>query len=135
MNEADISQTLGQHLANMTDCPTIVWENKDATPDRPYLVVQMVRVSRKSPGLNGGGEISKGFMQVTIVADVDKWAFPAERLAQDISDRFPKALRLPGPSGGKVTVTESADIKTGFRDGPDWRLPVQINYWASSPDS
>lgn len=135
MKEADISQVLGQRLAAMTNCPTIVWENKDATPVRPYLAVQMVRVSRRSPGLNGGGVISKGFMQVTIVADVDEWAFPAERLAQDISDRFPKALRLPGPSNGKVTIMESADIKTGFRDGSDWRLSVQINYWASSPDA
>lgn len=130
MDEADISQTLGQRLAGMTDCPPIAWENKDASPARPYLAVEMVRVSRRAPGLSGGAVIARGFMQVTVVTAVDKWAYPAERLAQQVADRFPKALRLAGPSGGYVTVTEAPDIKQGYRDGPDWRVPVQIDYWA-----
>lgn len=130
MNEADIAQALGQHLETMTDVPPIVWENKDAALLRPYLVVQMVRVSRKSASLNGGGVVSRGFMQVTVVADEDKWSFPAERLAQVIADRFQKGLILSA-TGGKVTIMEEADIKTGFNDGVAWRVPVQISYWGS----
>lgn len=132
--EADVSQALGEHLAGMTDCPPIAWENRDFTPERPYLVVQMVRVSRRSPDLNGsGGTYARGYMQVTVVSDVDVWANAAERLADAIAARFPKALRLTA-AGGKVTITDAADVKQGFRDGPNWRLAVQVPYSAVEPD-
>ncbi|MEP5730822.1 MAG: phage tail terminator-like protein [Sulfitobacter sp.] len=133
MKEADISKALGQHLMTLADVPSIVWENKDK-PDsvsRPYLVVQMVRVSRKSLDLAGGGGItSRGFMQITIVHELDNWAKPAEELADRIAAHFRKGTKL-SENGGTVTVMDSPNVLTALRDESDWRVPIQIDYWAS----
>lgn len=132
ISEADIAQALQQHLAGMTDVPAIAYENKDlpAGTARPYLVVETVRVSRIDRTLKGGKVESRGYMQITVVDAVDQWAFPAERLADDISERFayPQSLAV---TGGRVTITKPPAIQQGYRDGPNWRLPVRIDYLAT----
>ncbi|OAN76757.1 hypothetical protein A8B82_15305 [Sulfitobacter sp. EhC04] len=134
IEEADISQALGQRLVAMTDCPDVVWENKDkpASVVRPYLVVEVVRVSRRDASLKGGRRLvkSNGFLQVTAVGELDVYAFPSERLADRIAGQFPSGLRLSAATG-TVTIMDEPDIKKGYRDGADWRVPVQIDYWAS----
>lgn len=132
MNAADISKALGQHLMTLADIPTVVWENKDK-PDsvaRPYLVTQMVRVSRRSLGLNGGGVVARGYMQVTIVGDLDQFANAAETLADSVAAHFPKALKLT-ENGGVVTISDAPNILPAMRDGSDWRVPVHIDYVTS----
>ncbi|MBK9073322.1 MAG: hypothetical protein IPL79_20330 [Myxococcales bacterium] len=130
MNEAAIAQILGTELLKISSpAPRVVWDNQDASPARPYLQVQMVPVSRQSPGLAGGGVIARGFMQVTVVASAGGFATAALALAQDVADQFPKALRLAG-TGGVVTITEAARIMPGYTDGTDWRIPVQADYFA-----
>lgn len=129
MKEADISKALGQHLLALADVPAIVWENKDpGALVRPYLVAQMVRVNRKSRDLAGGGGIvAKGYLQVTIVYEVDAWARPAEQLADRIATHFSKGTTL-AENGGVVTVMDEPNILTALRDGSDWRVPIQIDY-------
>jgi len=133
MTEADISAALGKHLAALGGVPAIVWENKDK-PDsvkRPYVQVQMVRVSRRSLDLAGGaGVTSRGYMQVTVVSDLDQFATAAETIADSIAAHFRKGVKL-SENGGTVTVTDAPNILTSFRDGPDWRTPVQVDYWAA----
>lgn len=133
MREADISDALTTHLLTLADIPPVVWENTDLPADRtrPYLVVQTVRTSRRSPDLaGGGGVIARGYLQVTIVHEVNATALPAEELADTIAAHFPKGLRIAG-GGGEVTVMDEPNILTAYRDGADWRLPIQIDYWAS----
>lgn len=132
MTEAEIAQALGVRLLSMSSpSPRVVWEDDDRIPTRPYLQSQMVNVSRKSPGLKGGGVISRGYMQVTVVTTAGDMARTAKAMAQSVADQFPKALRLAGPSGGYVTITEAARIITpGYTDGVDWRIPVHVDYFA-----
>ena len=132
ISEADISHALGEHLKGMPGDIPIAWENRDHIPKRPYFDVQVVRVSQEDMDLKGGGsgENSTGFFQVTIVTELGKWAYPAERLADKIKARFLKATRLVTPSC-TVKIVRTPDIKQGFRDGPDWRLPIQIHYRAN----
>lgn len=133
MNETDISKALGQRLQSLADVPYIVWPNKDAPEGlaRPYLTVQMVRVSRRELSLSGtGGLIARGFMQVTIVADLDEFATEAETLADNIATHFRKGTKMT-ENGGKVTIMDAPNVLPGIRDGSDWRVPVQIDYFAS----
>jgi len=133
MNETDISAALGKHLAALGGVPAIVWENKDK-PDsvkRPYVQIQMVRVSRRSMDLAGGGGITaRGFLQVTVVTDIDQFSTPAETIADSIAAHFRKGVKLT-ENGGTVTIMDAPNVLPGLRDGPDWRVPVQIDYWAN----
>lgn len=132
MNEADISQALGQHLASMTDVPSIVWENKDSTAGKakPYLVVQNVRTGRTDDTLDGVAPISRGYLMVTVVEEKNKFATPAEVLADSIAAWFPQGTELP-ITGAMVTITTPSNVKPGFSDDINWRIPVRINYSAS----
>ena len=132
MNETDISRVLRAHLKTLTPAYPILWENQDKpdTMTRPYLAVQMVRVSRRTPSMNGQGNTSsRGFMQVTVVADLDQFSGPAETIADSIAAHFPKALPLTDASG-KVTILDAPNILPAMRDGPDWRVNVQIDFLA-----
>lgn len=134
MKEADISKALGQHLVALSGLPPIYWENQNVPEGtvRPYLSVQMVRVSRRNPDLGGGssGTISRKFMQVTIVSDLGKFATAGEETADAIAAHFVKGTRLT-ENGGKVSIMDAPNILPAMRGGSDWRVPVQIDYWAS----
>jgi len=131
ISEGDIADALGQHLESMTDVFPIVWENRDAEiPKPPYLVVEMVRLPPTDPTLNGEGTIHRGFMQVSVVGKLHEWARPNERQADLIAARFRKSRKL-AVSGGKITINRPPFVGQGYRDGPKWRLPVQIHYEAS----
>jgi|AntRauTorckE5430_2_1112549.scaffolds.fasta_scaffold18345_3 hypothetical protein len=133
MQESDISRVLRARLKAMPDVPPILYENQDKpeTMARPYLAVQMVRVSRRNTTINGsGGVMARGFMQVTVVADLDQFSGPAETIADNIAAHFPKALRLTDDTGA-VTVLDAPNIMQAMRDESDWRVSVQIDYWAS----
>jgi len=74
--------------------------------------------------------MARGFMQVTVVADLDQFSGPAETIADNIAAHFPKALRLTDDTGA-VTVLDAPNIMQAMRDESDWRVSVQIDYWAS----
>jgi hypothetical protein len=132
MNEADIANALGQRLAAAPSLGTIVFENKDATPAKPYLQLEIVRVNRRDATIVGTDPISLGFAQVTIVAEVDKFSTSAVRLADDVAARFPMGLRLNVSGGGVIVIIQPPSVLQGFRDGPDWRVPVRIEYEAAA---
>lgn len=131
ISEADISDALGQHLEGMPGVYPIVWENRTFTAtDEPYLAFEVVRLQPEDRTLNGEGAIHKGFVQVTVVGLLDKWAKPNERQADLIAARFRKSLKLD-VTGGKITITQPPHVGQGYRDAKDWRLPVKIRYEAS----
>jgi hypothetical protein len=132
MNEADIANALGQRLEAAPSLGTIVFENKDATPARPYLELEVGRVNRRDPTLSGTAPISRGFALVTIVAEVDRFATAATKFADDVSARFPMGLRLNVSGGGVIVIIQPPSVLQGFRDGPDWRVPVRIEYEAAA---
>jgi hypothetical protein len=132
MNEVAIANAIGQHLAAAPSLGTIVFENKDATPTRPYLQFEIVRVNRRDPTINATAPISRGFAQVTIVAEVDKFSTIATGIADNVAARFPMGLRINVSGGGVVVIIQPPSILQGFRDGPDWRVPVRIEYEAAA---
>lgn len=131
MNEADIANALGQRLAASPSLGTIVFENKDATPARPYLQFEVVRINRTDPTINATAPVSRGFALVTVVGEVDRFATAATQIADDVVARFPMGLRL-NISGGVIVIMQPPSVLQGFRDGPDWRVPVRIEYEAAA---
>lgn len=131
MNAADIQTALGQRLAATPGIPAIVWPNRDTIlPELPYLVADFVQTSRADATLGGTATVENGFLMVTVVSELDAFATDGLTIAQTVADRFPMALRLP-ITGAKVLITQPPQIKQGYRDGPHWRTPVQVNYRAS----
>ena len=131
ISEKEISLTLGDHLSGMAGAFPIHWPNKDAPlpTARPYLVFDLVRVSRTDRTMDGSAPVSRGFVQITIVGDLDTWANDTEDQADLISARFSYPRRLT-VTGGTISMTQPPEIGQGFRDGPNWRLPVKVSYLA-----
>ena len=132
MKEADIANALAQRLAELPSLGVIVWENKDATTPRPYLEFEVVRVDRRELTLSKGAAVSRGYVLVTIVDDVDKFSTSATTKADEVAARFPFGDRIDISGGGKIVVISPPSVLQGFREGPDWRVPVRIDYEASA---
>lgn len=124
MTEAEIRNALAQRLDQIGYA--VAWENSDTLPTKPYVAFQVVRVDRETPAIGGGQTLSRGYMFATVVTDVGGHDTQALTMADAILAAFPKALRLGG------LVVEKSTALIGFRDGPDWRLPVRADYVAQT---
>lgn len=132
IRESDISDVLEARLEEVTNLPTIIWENEsaDTRPEQEYLVVETVRFPPEDSTLNGDGTVHRGYMQVATLTQLGKLARRGERLAESIAAHFPKALRL-GVDGGKITINRPPFISKGYKDRSHWRVAVQVHYEAS----
>ena len=147
IEDNDIFNTLTEQLEYLDIDPPLPvgWPNKDVAPGTPlpYLIVTHVPVSRTDDTLNGGGEIARGFIVITVMSEIG--LFTTARLVKNgkgvlvpsvgviagkIKALFPYPLRLP-VTGGAITVSQPPQVQQGYPDGPHWRVPVKINYSAS----
>lgn len=132
ISSAAIANALGQRLATLTPALLIGWPNRDvpaATP-HPFLIFDHVPVSRNDDTLKGGGVIATGFVQVTVMAEIGKFATDATEIADSIAALFPYTLRLT-VTGGTITINQPPEVMQGYPDDPHWRIPVRIPYSAS----
>lgn len=129
IRESDISIALAARLGDMFPLPTIAWENKVVTLDKPYLYPQVVRGPRTGPSVEGNVAVSDGQYLVTVVSERDKFTVAAENLADDVAEHFPMGLVLP-VEGGQITIMQPPEILPGFPDDVSWRIPVRIRYQA-----
>lgn len=127
---AAIETALGQRLATMPGAPPIVWPNKAADPARPYVVFDHVPVDAEDRTIAGGATEQLGYVVITVVAPIDRFATEAATLADQIAARFSFALRLTAGSG-QVVITKPPAVLRPFRDGDDWRQPVRVDYRAA----
>jgi hypothetical protein len=129
MTEEDISNALGQRLVAVLPATTVVFENRDGLPANPYVAAEVVRVSTTDDTLTGGFKISRGFLQATVVTEAGIFANPALQIADEIAAGFAYGDRI-SITDGVILITKPPAIGQGFRDGPDWRVPVRIDYEA-----
>lgn len=122
-----IEEAVGQHLAAMSQCPPIAWPNKTFTPSGTYIEFRHSPGDRTDPVLAGGMPYQTGIFLMTAVVKAGGFATAANALAQQIADRFPKALRLTA-GGGKVLISAASSLGTPFQDGAYWRQPVRVFY-------
>ena len=129
MNFDELETALGQHLAEILNCPPIAWANKDPVSNTPpYLEVRNAPNTRENPTIDGTGPaILTGLFLVTVVTARNVFTGPANALAQDIADHFPKTMRLVA-GDGNVVIYRSTETAPGFTDGTHYRLPVRVFY-------
>ena len=130
MKKSDISKALGRRISDVNLGYPLAWENKNFGDKRPFLVFELVPISSQDNTLAGGFEIHRGFMQISVVAELNKFSNDADDIADEVAALFPKALKIP-ITGGTITIIAPAFIGQGYRDGSDWRVPVRVDYEAS----
>lgn len=126
MNDEQIYEQFKNRLIDALLFVPIVPPNSDTNPQKPYLLIDVTTIRRFNQSLSGGIEKAEGVCQITLVSETDEDELTSVREAQKIKDLFPYGLRM----GNEVLVTAPAEIKQGYRDGPDWRTPVHIDYLA-----
>lgn len=129
MTEQDIADALGQRLVYVLPQWTVVFENRDTIPAKPYVAAEIVRVTTTDDTLRGGFKISRGFLQATVVTEAGGFDREALRIADCLAARILYGTRVD-IADGTILITKPPAIGQGFRDGPDWRLPVRIDYEA-----
>jgi hypothetical protein len=130
MTEKEISEALCRRLVEELPLRTVLLENRDSLPARPYVVVELVRVGKTDSTLNGGKAIHRGFLQATVVSKLDVFAGEGLEIAEEVAAVFPYALRFSA-GDGQVVIWKPPQVEQSFRDGPDWRTPIRVDYEAS----
>ena len=126
MNDEQIYENFKGVLVAAPLFMPIVPPNCDTFPKKPYLLIDVFTVSRSNASLSGGIEKALGVCQITLVSETNEDELASIREAQKIVDLFPYGLRI----GNEVLVTNPTEIKNGYRDGPDWRTPIHVQYLA-----
>lgn len=124
---AKIKIALGQHLAGMTDVPPIAWPNKDANPPRPFLAVDHFPGPREDPTLDGTGETVSGQMHVSVVVLENQFTTPPNAIVDKVMTRFAYGTRIVFDDG-VLLITKPPEALPRYKDGPDFRAPVRIDY-------
>lgn len=129
MTDAEIVKALGLRLHGLHY--KIVWEDDaPGLPDLPYLTFELVPTGRIDDTLDGSGALFTGYAQVTVVTKLGEKAIRARDIAEDVAATFPMTLTIATPTG-LVTIIRATDVRQGFRDGPNWRIPVRVYYEAA----
>lgn len=133
MNKVDINNALKQALIDASLRVTFVWPNVKSKTNRPYISVSINGTSRIDPSLKGQNSILRETGVMTLVVTVDQNSSGGEDVANGFADSlanlFPAGTRL-GISGGEIVIQKPPDIRGGFVDEGEWRVPVVVNYVA-----
>lgn len=129
MTFQEIETAIGQHLTGLASVPPIAWPNQDfAVPSTgTYIEFRHVPTERVDDTVSGGYPYQYGIALLTVVIRSGGFNTSANTIAQQIADRFPKALRL-ATTGGDVLMYAPAAFGTPFQDGAYWRQPVSVFY-------
>lgn len=135
MNKADINDALTGRLENNLSGANVSYPNVDSKHDRPWYEVSINATGRETglKGTVGAGTILRedGILTVVVADDLDKGEYDTNVLAQAVADLFPAGTKL-AITGGEITVQSPPEIRGGFRDGSEWRVPVVVSYSANA---
>jgi hypothetical protein len=131
MKRKDVNNALKARLANGGTglAETMPAVDPQGAVDRPYFEVLFPDQFRTGPMLSADVIEETGIMSVVIVVEFGVGEDAANDFADAISDLFPQALDI-AITGGLITIEQPADIRGGFRDKNDWRVPVLVSYSA-----
>lgn len=127
ISQTALENALGQYLLTMAGVPEVAWANRNVDPDRPFLAVEHVPGPRTDPTLDGTGETVEGVMMINVVIEENQFATPANELVDDVVAHFAYKTKVSF-SDGVVLVTKPPEVLTGYKDGPDYRVPVRVDY-------
>ena len=131
MKTADIRNALKARLAGGSLAPGAAWPNVDYAGARPYFAVSTETIEREGGTLKGDEVLSEtGQFNVVIVVDQGGGEDDALDFADAVAALFPEGHRIP-ITGGEIIITRPADIRGGYPDDADYRVPVIVRYRAT----
>jgi hypothetical protein len=110
-----------------------VWPNVDPQEEmvRPYFEVDFAAVDRTGPAIKGTSVREVGRMSVVMVVESGTSEDDVSDYAYALGQLFNQGHRI-STVDSMITIQEPPDFRAGFRDGPDFRLPVIIRYTATN---
>ncbi len=131
MNPEAIQSALLTRISGVGSGLPPAWPNRDYSDPRPYLEILPRIADRADETLKGTALRETGRLAVNVVVEVDSGTVAANTWAAIVAALFPKGLRLAF-TGGEIVVHRPVDVRGGFRDGADWKVPIVIHYEAFS---
>ncbi len=134
MNETDIAEGLERYIVEGLPERTVLLENRDYIPERPYITVEVAPTSRTNTTVDAEprATVSRGRVYLSVVAEAGSFAKPARQIADEILALLPYGLRI-SLTGATILIRKPADMLQGYRDGPDWRQPIVVEYEVELP--
>lgn len=132
MNQKPINNAIKSRLLSANVLPA-VWPNVDPqeSTDRPYIEVSFIDPVRLGPNIKGDRTRLVGRFSVVVVVDEGTGEDAAYDYANTVAELFPQGLRIQAASH-LITIQQPAEIRSGFRSSPDWRVPVIVQYTATN---
>lgn len=129
--DKDIRAALETQLANVTDAPSIAYENVQFSPTtgQSYLEVRYVPVTRK-PSVRGLNPQQRydGLFSIHCYAPEGSGPAVADTLANNVMDAFEAVTSLTNNS---VSVSiDYVERQQGFTDSPWFMVPVTVAWYA-----
>jgi hypothetical protein len=132
MNKADIDAAITGAFGAIRPALAIAYPNVKSQHDRPFVELQIQPTGREDTTLKGGGVLREfGIVNAVVVVDLDEGTAEAHGIAEQIRAAFPVGHRI-FIDNGEVVFRTPADIRGGFRQGSEWRVPVLLSYLASN---
>lgn len=129
MSASQIGAALKARLAALVFSPAIsvAWPNKDFVPagDR-YIVASIIRAPNQRVTIKGANRYS-GTMVVIVGTKTGVGSGEGDGVADAVASHFPADLILP-MAFGRLRITATPTIRTGYPDAGFWRTPVAIPY-------
>ena len=133
MRHTDLNNRLKQHLSGAGIGIPIHWPNVEPVAEtvRPCLIVNFPMQERFGDFISADAVREVGLMDISIItrAGGRQGEDQANNIADSLAQVFHQGLRLDFP-GGTITVERPLDIKGGYRDETDWRVPTLVYYTA-----
>ena len=100
-----------------------------ALPRYEFEMVAADRIGLLAPG---EGVRENGRFQLTAVTDAGEGEGAALTMADALAGAVPDGLWLTFASG-RLRIMGPPSARPGYRDGPEWRVPVLVKYTAYLP--
>ena len=131
MNSKTIRNALKSRLAGGAIGPSRAHPNVTHSGKRPYFAVSTEATEREGGTLKGDEVLSEtGQFNVIVVVDQGTGEDAALDFADAVAELFPEGHRIP-ITGGEIIITRPADIRGGYPDDADYRVPVIVRYRAT----
>jgi hypothetical protein len=126
-----IRAALEGQLANITDVPSIAYENVSFSPTtgQSYLEVRYVPVTRR-PAVRGLNPQQRydGIFAINCYAPEGNGPAAADTLADNVIEAFEATTKLT--SGGLTVFIDYAERQQGLTDSPWFLVPVSVGWYA-----
>lgn len=127
----DIRSALESQLSQITDVPSISYENVPFNPTtgQNYLEVKLIPVTRR-PAVRGSNPQQRydGVFSINCYVPEGEGPSEADTLAKNVMDAFEATTTLT--YNGNTVYIDYVDRQQGIRDEPFFFVPVEVAWYA-----